>query len=229
MSIPVKNNWQPILERAAEKESYQQLREFLKDEYANYTIYPPMNDLWTAFEETDYEDVKVVILGQDPYHGPMQSHGLAFSVRPEVTIPPSLRNIYNELESDLGITPVNHGYLKSWAQEGVLLLNTVLSVRAGQAHSHRGKGWEELTNEVIGQLNQREKPMVFILWGNAAIKKKSMINTNKHTVIQSTHPSPLSAYRGFFGSQPFSKTNEALKAMGQTPINWQLPEQVGTK
>lgn len=229
MSIPVKNNWQPILERAAEKESYQQLREFLKDEYANYTIYPPMNDLWTAFEETDYEDVKVVILGQDPYHGPMQSHGLAFSVRPEVTIPPSLRNIYNELESDLGITPVNHGYLKSWAQEGVLLLNTVLSVRAGQAHSHRDKGWEELTNEVIGQLNQREKPMVFILWGNAAIKKKSMINTNKHTVIQSTHPSPLSAYRGFFGSQPFSKTNEALKAMGQTPINWQLPEQVGTK
>lgn len=224
MSIPVKNNWQPILKSAASKESYQHLREFLKDEYANHTIYPPMNDLWTAFEETDYEDVKVVILGQDPYHGPRQSHGLAFSVRPEVAVPPSLRNIYKELESDLGIKPVSHGYLTSWAKEGVLLLNTVLSVRAGQAHSHRDKGWEELTDEVIEQLNQRDKPIVFILWGNAAIKKKTMINTNKHTVIQSTHPSPLSAYRGFFGSQPFSKTNEALKAMGQTPVNWQLPE-----
>lgn len=224
MTIPIKNHWEPILQQAASESSYQKLREFLKEEYQEKVIYPPMNDLWTAFEWTDYDDVKVVILGQDPYHGPKQSHGLAFSVRPEVAVPPSLKNIYKELDDDLGIKPVNHGYLKSWAEQGVLLLNTVLTVRAGQAHSHRGKGWEELTDHVIHSLNHREQPMVFILWGNAAITKKKMIDTTKHTVIQSAHPSPLSAYRGFFRSKPFSKTNAALKSMGYRSIDWELPE-----
>lgn len=224
MTIPVKNHWEPILKEAAQEPSYQELREFLKGEYKEQTIYPLMDDLWTAFEWTDYDDVKVVILGQDPYHGPKQSHGIAFSVRPEVAVPPSLRNIYKELEDDLGVKPVNHGYLKSWADQGVLLLNTVLTVRAGQAHSHRGKGWEELTDHVIQALNQREQPMVFILWGNAAKAKKKMLDTTKHTIIESTHPSPLSAYRGFFGSRPFSKTNEALRNMGYNPIDWQLSD-----
>lgn len=223
MSIPVTNHWQPILHHAESQPSYQALREFLKEEYATETVYPPMTDIWTAFEWTDYEDVKVVILGQDPYHGPNQSHGLAFSVRPEVAIPPSLRNIYQELESDLGIKAPNHGYLETWAKQGVLLLNTVLTVRKGQAHSHQQKGWEELTNEVIEALNARKKPMVFILWGNAAKQKRSMINEQKHVIIESPHPSPLSAYRGFFGSKPFSKTNAALLELGLDPINWEIP------
>lgn len=222
MTIPVTNQWQPILQDVERTDTYQSLRDFLKKEYASETIYPPMDDLWTAFEETDFDQVKVVILGQDPYHGPGQSHGLAFSVRPGIKIPPSLKNIYKELEADLGIQPPNHGYLMDWAREGVLLLNTVLTVRAGQAHSHRGQGWEQLTNEVIESLNNRDKPMVFILWGNAAIQKKAMIDTSKHAVIESPHPSPLSAYRGFFGSRPFSKANTALEAMGQEPVDWQI-------
>jgi len=224
VSIPVENDWKPILKEATESESYKNLRRFLVDEYNNQTIYPKMNNIWKAFEWTPYNEVKAVILGQDPYHGAGQAHGLSFSVKPGVKVPPSLKNIYKELESDLGVKPVGHGYLESWAKQGVLLLNTVLTVRAGQAHSHQQKGWEPLTDYVIEKLNAREKPMVFILWGSAAKRKRNMIDENKHVVITSVHPSPLSAYRGFFGSEPFSKTNEALKNMGQEPIDWRLPE-----
>lgn len=224
MSIPVKNDWTPILDEATQTESYQHLREFLKSEYQTETIYPPMENIWQAFEWTPYEKVKVVILGQDPYIRENQAHGLSFSVQPNVAVPPSLRNIYKELESDLGYPPVKHGYLKSWAEEGVLLLNSVLTVREGQSHSHKGKGWEEVTNYVIQRLNEKEKPVVFILWGNPSIKKRKFIDESKHVVLTSVHPSPLSARRGFFGSKPFSKTNEALEKSGQTPINWELPE-----
>ena len=185
-----------------------------------------MNHIWEAFEWTPYEQVKVVILGQDPYHGPNQAHGLSFSVQPNVKVPPSLVNIYKELADDLGITPVNHGYLKSWAEQGVLLMNTVLTVRGGSANSHRGQGWERLTDAVIKKLNEHEKPLVFILWGNPSIAKKQLIDTEKHVVITSPHPSPLSSYRGFFGSKPFSKANKALVDFGETPIDWQLPKQV---
>ena len=201
-------------------------RKFLKKEYSNYTIFPEKDNIWTAFQWTDYEDVKVVILGQDPYHGEGQAHGLSFSVQPQVKIPPSLKNIYKELEDDLGIPPVSHGYLKSWAEQGVFLLNAVLTVREGQANSHRGKGWEELTDFAIASLNERKEPIVFILWGASARKKQALIDTTKHYILTSPHPSPLSAYRGFFGSKPFSKANELLIASGQEPIDWQLPEKV---
>lgn len=229
MTIPIQNNWEPIIQKTTTTESYQKLREFLKKEYSEKTIYPKMHNIWTAFQWTDFKDVKVVIIGQDPYHGPGQAHGLSFSVQPGVTIPPSLRNIYKELEDDLGIPPVSHGFLKSWAEQGIFMLNSVLTVRAGQAHSHQGKGWEEVTDYAIASLNEREQPVVFILWGAAARKKEALIDTDKHFIITSAHPSPLSAYRGFFGSKPFSKTNEILKESGQEPINWQLPEEVESK
>jgi len=222
VTIPVENEWKPVLKEATDTESYSKLREFLKEEYAHHEIYPEMNNIWQAFEWTPYDDVKAVILGQDPYHGQGQAHGLSFSVQPGVKIPPSLRNIYKELYNDLGIDPVDHGYLESWAKQGVLLLNTVLTVRAGQAHSHRGKGWEEVTDYVIEELNERDKPIVFILWGNAAKAKRPMIDEDKHVVITSTHPSPFSAHKGFFGSKPFSKTNQALISSGQEPIDWNL-------
>lgn len=223
MPIPVENDWKPILKQIETTESYQQLKEFLVEEYNTKTIYPKKENIWQAFEWTPYNDVKAVILGQDPYHGANQAHGLAFSVRPEVKLPPSLKNIYKELQDDLGIEPVQHGYLKSWAQQGVLMLNTILTVRAGEAHSHKNHGWELLTDGVIKALNEREKPVVFILWGSPAQKKRKMIDETKHKVVASVHPSPLAAYRGFFGSEPFSKTNELLKESGQEPINWELP------
>lgn len=226
LTIPIHNTWQPIIEKAAHTPTYQNLRKFLKEEYSNYTIFPEMENIWTAFQWTDYEDVKVVILGQDPYHGKGQAHGLSFSVQPQVKIPPSLKNIYKELEDDLGISPVHHGYLKSWAEQGVFLLNAVLTVREGQANSHRGKGWEELTDFAIASLNERKEPIVFILWGASARKKQSLIDTDKHYILTSPHPSPLSAHRGFFGSKPFSKTNELLIASGQESIDWQLPKNV---
>ncbi|MCC5894228.1 MAG: uracil-DNA glycosylase [Alkalibacterium sp.] len=224
MSIPVVNDWNPILLKASQSSSYEKLREFLKEEYQSHTIYPVKEDIWNAFEWTPYHKVKVVILGQDPYHGKNQAHGLSFSVRPSVAIPPSLKNMYKELERDLNIKPVSHGYLKKWAEEGVLLLNTVLTVREGQAHSHQNKGWEEFTNHVIQALNEREEPIVFLLWGNAAQKKQSMIDESKHVVLTTSHPSPLSAYRGFLGSGIFSRTNQVLKEMGTEPIDWKLPE-----
>ncbi|MGP6146043.1 uracil-DNA glycosylase [Jeotgalibaca sp. A122] len=222
----IHNEWQEVLEPEFKSAYYLQLRKFLKKEYGQATIYPSMHDIWNAFELTPYNDVKVVIIGQDPYHGENQAHGLSFSVQKGVRIPPSLRNIYKELESDLGIKPVTHGNLTAWAKQGVFLLNSVLTVRQGEAYSHRGKGWELLTDAVIRALNERDKPVVFILWGNASIAKKAFIDTSKHIVISSPHPSPLSAHRGFFGSKPFSKTNQALKELGEQPIDWQLPDEV---
>lgn len=222
----VHNSWQDVLEEEFQKPYYLELREFLKQEYRTQKIHPDMFHIFEALELTPYEEVKVVILGQDPYHGVNQAHGLSFSVQPGVAIPPSLRNIYKEMQSDLGIPPVNHGNLVSWAKQGVLLLNTVLTVREGQAYSHRGKGWEQLTDAVIKKLNEREEPIVFILWGKPAQEKSAMIDTSRHAIIKSPHPSPLSASRGFFGSRPFSQTNEILTSWGDTPINWQLPETV---
>ncbi len=209
-----------------EKPYYTELHNFLKNEYKTQYIHPDMYHIYEAFEWTPFSKVKVVILGQDPYHGPNQAHGLSFSVLPGVAIPPSLRNIYKELYSDLGIKPVNHGYLEKWAKQGVLMLNSVLTVRNGQAFSHQGKGWEKLTDEAIKKLSERPMPVVFILWGAAARKKAALIDRKKNIIIESPHPSPLSANRGFFGSRPFSKTNAALEALGETPIDWQLPEKV---
>ncbi len=206
-----------------EKPYYLHLREFLKREYAEKVIYPNMYDIFNALHLTPYENVKVVLLGQDPYHGPGQAHGLSFSVNPGVPPPPSLKNIFKELESDLGCPIPNNGHLVNWAKQGVLLLNTVLTVRAGAAHSHRGKGWEIFTDQVIKQINERSKPVVFILWGRPAQQKIQLIDTKKHKVIQSPHPSPLSAHRGFFGSKPFSQTNVFLQQIGEEPIDWQIP------
>lgn len=222
----IKNDWWDVLQPEFEKAYYQQLRQFLISEYKTQYIHPDMNHIFEAFQLTPFSKVKVVILGQDPYHEPHQAHGLSFSVMPGVRIPPSLQNIYKELQSDLGIKPVHHGCLTSWAKQGVLLLNSVLTVRNGQAFSHKGKGWEQLTDAAIQKLSAREEPVVFILWGRAARNKIALIDTNTNVVLQSAHPSPLSANRGFFGSKPFSKTNEALIAMGEEPINWQLPEKV---
>ena len=224
MKTIIHNSWQEILAPEFTKLYYLQLREFLKQEYKTQKIYPDMYHIFEALELTPYEEVKVVILGQDPYHGPNQAHGLSFSVQPGVKIPPSLQNIYKELQSDLGVAPVNHGYLTSWAKQGVLLLNTVLTVRQGQAYSHRGKGWEQLTDKIIEKLNERQKPIVFILWGKGAQDKIKMIDQNRHVVIASPHPSPLSAHRGFFGSKPFSKANATLVSFGEKPINWELPQ-----
>jgi uracil-DNA glycosylase len=216
------NDWAELLEAEFQKDYYVQLREFLKQEYQNYTIYPNMYDIYNALHYTPFHHVKVVILGQDPYHGPNQAHGLSFSVKPEVDIPPSLKNIYKELHADIGCPIPNHGYLVKWAKQGVLLLNNVLTVRQGQAHSHRGKGWEQFTDQVIMTLNQKETPVVYILWGAAAQKKQALIDLTKHYVIKSPHPSPLSAHRGFFGSKPFSKANQILEGNGQEAIDWEI-------
>lgn len=223
MKTLIHNDWQDVLAPEFEKEYYQQLHAFLKDEYQHHRVYPDMYHIFQAFEWTPFSQVKVVILGQDPYHGPHQAHGLSFSVQPGVPVPPSLQNIYKELQDDLGIAPVNHGYLKKWADQGVLLLNSVLTVRDGQAFSHQGHGWEQLTDVAIHQLSERPKPVIFILWGRAAQNKMTLIDQTRNVVIKSAHPSPLSASRGFFGSRPFSKTNAALTAMGEEPIDWQLP------
>ena len=217
------NDWAPLLEAEMQKDYYQKLRTILIKEYKTRTIYPDMYDIFNAMHYTPYDKVKVVMLGQDPYHGPRQAHGLSFSVLPGVDAPPSLVNIFKELESDLGCRVPNHGCLKHWAEQGVLLLNTVLTVREYQANSHQGIGWEEFTDHIIMLLNQRKEPMVFILWGRPAQRKQSMITNPDHLVITSPHPSPLSAYRGFFGSRPFSKANEFLAKHGMAPIDWQLP------
>ncbi|USS93644.1 uracil-DNA glycosylase [Fructilactobacillus ixorae] len=222
----IDNDWWPILKPEFEKPYYQELRRFLVSEYQTHTVYPAMQRIFQAFEWTPFSATKVVILGQDPYHGPHQAIGLSFAVEPNVAVPPSLRNIYKELEHDLGIKPVQHGYLKHWADQGVLLLNAVLTVRDGQAYSHQGHGWEQLTDYAIAKLSERPEPVVFILWGRSARNKIKLIDQTTNVVIQSAHPSPLSANRGFFGSRPFSKTNAALTAMGAAPIDWQLPAQV---
>ena len=217
-----KNNWNEILMDEFEKSYYKDLKEFLVSEYLNKEIYPDMNDIFNALHYTDYNKVKVVILGQDPYHGPNQAHGLSFSVKPGVKPPPSLKNIFKELHTDLGCYIPNNGYLKKWADEGVLLLNTVLTVQSGNANSHKGKGWNVFTDKIISALNERKDPIVFILWGNNAICKKTLITNKDHFILQSVHPSPLSATRGFFGSKPFSKTNNFLVSIGKEPIHWQI-------
>ncbi len=216
------NDWQELLESEMEKEYYQNLRQFLIKEYSTRTIYPDMYDIFNALHLTAYKDVKAVILGQDPYHGPNQAYGLAFSVKEGIRIPPSLVNIYKELHDDLGCYIPNNGCLTKWAKEGVLLLNASLTVRAGEANSHSRIGWEIFTDHIIKLLNEREDPIVFILWGNNARKKKEMITNPKHYIIESVHPSPLSASRGFFGSKPFSKTNKFLESIGKEPIDWQI-------
>ncbi|WP_055669861.1 uracil-DNA glycosylase [Desnuesiella massiliensis] len=218
----LKNDWQNLLENEFKKDYYLKLRKFLINEYRTKTIYPDMYDIFNALHYTQYKDVKVVILGQDPYHGPNQAHGLSFSVKPGVPSPPSLMNIYKELNSDLGCYIPNNGYLKKWADQGVMLLNTVLTVRAGEANSHKNIGWEYFTDSVISLLNYREDPIVFILWGSNAQSKLSIINNSKHYIIKSPHPSPLSAHRGFLGSKPFSKVNKFLTSIGKEPIDWQI-------
>ncbi|WP_163195195.1 uracil-DNA glycosylase [Clostridium thermarum] len=222
MAVNIKGDWLDLLKDEFEKDYYKRLRAFLIKEYATNTIYPDKYEIFNALNYTDYKDVKVVILGQDPYHGPNQAHGLSFSVKPGIPAPPSLVNIYKELRDDLGCYIPNNGYLKKWADQGILLLNTALTVRANEANSHRNIGWENFTDAVISVLNTREKPVVFILWGNNAISKEKLITNRAHFIIKSVHPSPLSASRGFFGSKPFSKTNDFLLSIGEKPIDWQI-------
>ena len=218
----LKNDWQNLLDDEFERDYYLKLRKFLINEYRTKTIYPNMHDIFNALHYAEFKNVKVVILGQDPYHGPDQAHGLSFSVKPEVAAPPSLMNIYKELNSDLGCYVPNNGYLKKWADQGVMLLNTVLTVRAGQANSHKNIGWEHFTDKIISSLNNREEPIVFILWGRNAQSKLNIIKNSRHYIIKSVHPSPLSAHRGFFGSKPFSKANKFLVSIGKEPIDWQI-------
>ena len=220
--VNIGNEWDGLLAEEFRKEYYLKLREFLKAEYSSRNIFPPMNDIFNALRYTSYSDVRAVILGQDPYHGMGQAHGLCFSVKKGVQPPPSLQNIFKELNADLGITPPNHGELTEWAKNGVLLLNTALTVREGQANSHRNQGWEILTDRVIELLNQREAPIVFLLWGGNARAKAKLITNRDHLVLQCAHPSPLSAYNGFFGCRHFSKCNEFLVSRGMTPIDWRL-------
>ena len=216
------NDWDEVLKDEFSKEYYQKLRDFLKTEYATYTVYPSMYDIYNALKSTAYNDVKVVIIGQDPYHSPNQAHGMAFSVKDGVPLPPSLKNIYREISDDLGIEMGDSGYLMPWAKQGVLLLNTILTVREGQPMSHAGKGWEIFTDEVLKKLNEREKPIIFLLWGSPARKKKTLITNPNHVVLESPHPSPLSAYYGFFGCKHFSKVNDILTSRGEKPIDWKI-------
>jgi uracil-DNA glycosylase len=218
--VKLGNDWDIKIGGEFEKEYYLRLRRFLKEEYAQGPVYPDMYDLFSALKETPYSKVKVVILGQDPYHEVGQAHGMAFSVKPGVQIPPSLLNMYNELKDELGCTIPNNGYLLSWAQQGVLLLNTVLTVRDGEANSHHGKGWEIFTDEIIRQLNLRKDPVVFLLWGAHAQKKAELITNPLHHKLRTVHPSPLSASRGFFGCRHFSKANEILRQNGLDEIKW---------
>jgi uracil-DNA glycosylase len=220
----VATDWNPVLRGEFAKPYWPQLQQFVADQRARYTVFPPESQVFAALHLTSYADTRVVILGQDPYHGPRQAHGLCFSVQRDVPIPPSLANIYKELEADLGIAPPSHGNLESWARQGVLLLNTTLTVRAGQAASHFGKGWEVFTDEVLRIVNAKQQRVVFLLWGSNARKKKALIDQSRHVVIESAHPSPLSAHNGFFGSRPFSRANMALIEAGLQPIDWAIRE-----
>ena len=215
-------DWEQALKPEFGKDYYRDLFKFVKEEYSTKTIYPPANDIFNAFHCTPLSEVKVLLIGQDPYHNEHQAHGLSFSVLPGNDIPPSLQNIYKELNDDLGCYIPNNGYLKKWADQGVMLLNAVLTVRAHQANSHQGKGWEQFTDAVIREINKQDRPIVIFLWGAPARKKKAMLDNPKHLVLEAPHPSPLSAYRGFFGCKHFSKCNEFLKANGIEPIDWQI-------
>ncbi len=218
--VCLSNDWDEILKEEWKKPYYLALREFLKAEYSTRRIYPPMNDIYNALRYTSYQDVKVLIVGQDPYHGPGQAHGLCFSVRQGVKQPPSLVNIFKELESEYGMARPESGELTGWAKQGVLLLNTALTVREGQPNSHRGKGWEILTDRIISLVNEKEDPVVFLLWGSNARAKKALIHNPRHLVLECAHPSPLSAYQGFFGCGHFKSANEFLKASGRGEIDW---------
>lgn len=220
--IKFENSWDEILKDEFTEPYYLRLREFLKAEYSTQKIFPPMFDIYNAFKFTDYNDVKVVILGQDPYHGEGEAHGLAFSVKENIPIPPSLKNIYKELHSSLGCYIPNNGYLEKWARQGVLLLNTALTVRKDTPNSHRNVGWEIFTDKIIKLLNKREKPVIFLLWGNNAKSKAMLIDRSRHIVLTSVHPSPLSASRGFFGCNHFKIANDELQKMDETPIDWQI-------
>ena len=218
----IENDWLPAMNAEFKKPYYAELYKFVKEEYSKVAVYPPADEIFSALHLTPLSKVKVVIIGQDPYHNVGQAHGLCFSVRPEVEIPPSLVNIYKELQSDLGCKIPNNGYLVKWAEQGVLLLNTVLTVRAHQANSHQGKGWEQFTDAIIQAVNAQDRPIVYFLWGRPAQNKIPMLTNPKHLILKAPHPSPLSAYRGFFGCKHFSQANEFLKANGIEPIDWQI-------
>ena len=218
-----KTDWNPILRAELDADYFKHLQRFVAQERVQGRVYPPNGEVFAALHLTPYASVKVLILGQDPYHGPDQAHGLCFSVRPGVSLPPSLENIFTELENDVGVKRPEHGCLDCWARQGVLLLNATLTVRAGQAASHQGKGWERFTDAVIEAVNRKPERVVFILWGASARKKKGLIDTSRHVIIESAHPSPLSAHNGFLGSRPFSRANAALVAAGREPIDWSIP------
>lgn len=220
--VQIGNEWDEILKDEFQSDYYAQIRETLKQEYASHEIYPPMQDIFNALRYTSYSDVKAVLLGQDPYHGPGQAHGLCFSVRPGVAPPPSLQNIFKELQSDMGLPAPHSGCLIPWAKEGVLILNTTLTVRRGQANSHSKIGWTKFTDAIIQKLNDHEQPIVFLLWGSNARSKKALITNPNHLILETVHPSPLSAHQGFFGSRHFSQCNEFLMAHGIAPIDWTL-------
>lgn len=220
--VHLNNEWDSLLSNEFQREYYQKLRRILVSEYKTQTIYPPMNDIFNALKYTSYSDVKAVIIGQDPYHGEGQAHGLCFSVKKGVMPPPSLKNIFKEIQAELGISPPDHGELTKWAKSGVLLLNAALTVRAGQANSHKGIGWEILTDKVIELLNQRETPIVFFLWGSNAKQKGALITNPIHKILTSAHPSPLSAYNGFFGCGHFKACNDFLMQNHIEPIDWSL-------
>lgn len=224
MIPPIPASWQPVVANEINKPYFQRLAEFLDKERRKHTIYPPEKEIFTALEAAPFEEVKVLILGQDPYHDDNQAHGLAFSVRPGIRPPPSLMNIFKELSNDVGFRIPDNGYLLPWAQQGVLMLNAVLTVRAHQPNSHKDKGWENFTDSIIHALSLRPKPVVFLLWGGYARMKKALVDTKKHAVLEAPHPSPLSAQRGFFGCRHFSKTNRFLQEWGMDNINWQLPD-----
>ncbi len=216
-------DWANALAPILVSEAFTTLREFVQAEREEHAIYPPAEDVFSAFRATSLERTRVFILGQDPYHGAGQAHGLCFSVRPGIKIPPSLRNIYKELQSDLGIEPAPHGYLQAWAEQGILMTNAVLTVREASANSHKRKGWEAFTDAVIDALNDREDPVIFVLWGGFARKKARRIKAEHHIIIESAHPSPLSAHNGFWESKPFSRINDALESLGHAPVDWELP------
>ena len=219
---PLNNDWAEALAEEYKKDYYKKLFEFVGEEYSHHTVYPPGDDIFNAFHLTPLNKVKCVIIGQDPYHEPGQAHGLCFSVKPDVKIPPSLENIYKELHDDIGCYIPNNGYLVKWADQGVLMLNAVLTVRAHQAASHQGKGWEEFTDATIRAVNAEDRPIVFLLWGGFAQKKAAMLDNPKHLILKAPHPSPLSVYRGFYGCKHFSQANAFLEANGVEPIDWQI-------